>query len=74
MLAQRLSTFLQRNNFTDTSVQKARIRGFSECLEHANIIWHQIQTARKEQRDLHVVFLDLTNAFRSIPYKHVWMS
>lgn len=33
--AQRLSVFLQRNNFIDTSVQKAGIKGFSGCLEHA---------------------------------------
>lgn len=30
----------------------------SGCLEHTNMIWHQIQAAKKEQGDLHVVFLD----------------
>ena len=72
VLAQGLATFLQRNNFVDTSVQKAGIQGFSGCLEHANIIWHQIQTANKEWRDLHMVFLDLANAFGSVPHKILW--
>lgn len=74
VLAQRLSTFLQRNNYIDTSVQKAGIQGFSGSLEHASIIWHQIQTAKKERRDLHVVFLDLANAFGSVPHEILWMA
>lgn len=56
VLAQRLSKFLQRNNFVDTSVQNAGIQDCSGCMEHAKVIWHQIQNAKKEQRDLHVVF------------------
>uniref|UniRef100_A0A3B3B355 Reverse transcriptase domain-containing protein n=1 Tax=Oryzias melastigma TaxID=30732 RepID=A0A3B3B355_ORYME len=72
VLAQRLLTYLQRNNFVDTSVQKAGVQGFSGCLEHTNIIWHQIQTAKKERRDLHVVFLDLANAFGSVPHNILW--
>ncbi len=50
-------------------MQKAGISGFSGCLEHANVIWHQVQTAKKEKKDLHVVFLDLANAFGSVPHE-----
>lgn len=50
LVAQRFSAFLVKNNFVDTSVQKARIGGFSGCLEHANIIWHQVQTSKKENK------------------------
>lgn len=74
VVAPRLSAFLQRNNLIDTSVQKAGIQGFSGCLEHGNMIWHQIQAAKKEQRDLHVVLLDLANAFGSVPHKTLWMA
>lgn len=38
VVAQRLSVFLQKNNFVDTLVQKAGISGFSGCLEHTNVI------------------------------------
>lgn len=36
------------------------------------MIWHQIQAAKKEQGDLHVVFLDLANAFGSVPHSLLW--
>ncbi|KAL1277462.1 hypothetical protein QQF64_024135 [Cirrhinus molitorella] len=72
VVAQRISVFLQKNNFVNISVQKAGISGFSGCLEHTNVIWHQIQTAKKEKKDLHVVFLDLANAFGSVPHEILW--
>uniref|UniRef100_A0A3B1JD36 Reverse transcriptase domain-containing protein n=1 Tax=Astyanax mexicanus TaxID=7994 RepID=A0A3B1JD36_ASTMX len=72
IVAKRLTKYLKENNMIDTSVQKAGIPGFSGCLEHISMIWHQIQSARKEGRDLHVLFLDLANAFGSIPHSLIW--
>ena len=74
VIAQRVSSYLERNNLVDTTVQKAGIPGFSGCLEHTSMIWHQIQTAKKEKSDLHVVFLDLANAFGSVPHSFLWAS
>ena len=56
----RLTSYLEKNRLIDTTVQKAGIPGFSGCLEHSSMIWHQIQLVRRERRDLHVVFLDQT--------------
>lgn len=36
------------------------------------MIWHQIQAAKKERRDLHVVFLDLANTFGN--HKILWVA
>ncbi|XP_078118984.1 uncharacterized protein LOC144525794 [Sander vitreus] len=72
VVAHRLAGYLQRNNLIDTSIQKAGISGFSSCVEHASVIWHQIQVAKKEGTNLHVVFLDLTNAFGSVPHSLLW--
>ncbi|KAK7904929.1 hypothetical protein WMY93_017536 [Mugilogobius chulae] len=72
IVAQRLSAFLMKNNLIDTSVQKAGISGFSGCLEHASIIWNQLQAAKKNKKNLHVVFLDLANAFGSVPHRILW--
>lgn len=57
---------------SDTSIQKAGISGFSSCLEHGNTIWHQIQVTKKVGTDLCVVFLDLANAFGSVPPNLLW--
>lgn len=64
VIAQGMSNYLERNNLVDTLVQKAGISGFSGCLEHTSIIWHQIQTAKTEGKNVHVVFLDLAKAIR----------
>lgn len=36
------------------------------------MIWQQIQTAKKDGRDLHIMFLDLANAFNSVPHNLLW--
>lgn len=72
IVAKRMTTYLKLNNLIDTSVQKAGIPGFSECLEHTSMIWHQIQSAEREGRDLHILFLDLANAFGSVPHSLIW--
>ncbi|KAK0156142.1 hypothetical protein N1851_000565 [Merluccius polli] len=63
--------YLQRNNLIDMSIQKAGISGFSGCVEDASVIRHQIHLA-PEGTDLHVVFLDLANAFGSVPHNLLW--
>lgn len=57
------STYLKPNSFIDPSVQKAVIPGFSRFLEDTSITWHQIRSVWKQKQELHVVFLDLANAF-----------
>jgi len=68
VVAQRLASYLENNSLIDTTVQKAGIPAFTGCLEHTSMIWHQIQTAKIEKKDLHVIFLDLANAFGSVPH------
>lgn len=70
IVAQRLLVCLLWINFI--LVQKAGVSGFSGCLEHANVIWHQVRMAKKEKKDLHVVFLDHANALGSMPHELLW--
>lgn len=67
-----LTTYLEMNHYIDTSVQKAGMPGFPGCVEHLSMIWHQVQAAKRDGRALHVVFLDLANAFGSVPHSVVW--
>lgn len=69
ILAKRLSTYLISNGYIDTSCQKAGVPGFPECVEHSAVIWEQIQRAKREKGDLHVVWLDLANAYGSVPHQ-----
>ena len=68
VLARRLANFLQANGYVDSSIQKAGIPGFPGCLEHVSCIWAKIIGAKKDKGNLHVVWLDLANAYGSVPH------
>ncbi len=68
VMARRMTTYLTENNYINTSCQKAGIPGFPGCVEHASMIWEQIQTTKREKKDLHVIWLDLANAYGSVPH------
>ncbi|XP_078322870.1 uncharacterized protein LOC144622162 [Crassostrea virginica] len=57
------------NEFVDTSSQKGAIPGFSGCLEHTSILSQLIREMKADNEDLTVVWLDLANAYGSIPHK-----
>ncbi len=71
VLARRMTSFLSSNHYIDTSCQKAGLSGFPGCIEHTSVIWEQIQRAKREKSELHVVWLDLANAYGSVPHKLV---
>ena len=68
ILAKRTVDYLQSNGFIDESVQKAGIPGVPGCIEHASSIWNSIQEAKREKSNLNVVWLDLANAYGSVPH------
>ncbi|CAK6963971.1 hypothetical protein F2P79_011962 [Scomber scombrus] len=69
ILAKRLTSYLTSNVYIDTSCQKAGVPSFPGCVEHSAVIWEQIQSAKRERGDLHVVWLDLANAYGSVPHQ-----
>lgn len=69
ILAKRLTSYLLKNNYVDTSVQKGGVPGFSGCIEHTSAISQLIREARVNKRDLTVVWLDLANAYGTIPHQ-----
>jgi len=71
ILANRLSEYLQRNSYIDTSVQKGGVQGMPGCLEHTGVITQLIREVRENRGDLAVLWLDLANAYGSIPHKLV---
>ena len=69
VLAKRMTQYLTSNQYIDTSVQKGGVPGFSGCVEHTSALSHIIREAKVNQKDLTVVWLDLANAYGSIPHK-----
>ncbi|XP_053183947.1 LOW QUALITY PROTEIN: uncharacterized protein LOC128367182 [Scomber japonicus] len=71
VLARRMTAFLLKNKYIDTSVQKGGIPGVPGCLEHTGVVTQLIREAREGKGDLAVLWLDLANAYGSIPHKLV---
>lgn len=69
ILAKRTVAYLQSNGYVDESVQKAGIPGIPGCTEHAFTLWDAIQEAKKNKENLNVVWLDLANAYGSVPHE-----
>ncbi len=59
------------NNYIDPSVQKGEIPGALSCLEHTGVVTQLIREAHENRGDLVVLWLNLANAYGSIPHKLV---
>ena len=68
ILARRSMNYLQANKYINEEVQKAGLPGVPGCIEHVSTIWSSIQKAKKDKTDLSVVWLDLANAYGSVPH------
>ncbi|KAK0147793.1 Chloride channel protein 2 [Merluccius polli] len=71
ILARRLTTFMLDNDYMDTSVQKGGVPWVPGCLEHTSVISKMIEDAKRNHGDLTVLWLNLTNAYGTIPHKLV---
>ena len=74
VMASRLTQYLTENGYINTSVQKGGIPGVSGCLEHATMIWKAIQRAKSEKLNLDVIWLDLANAYGSVPHQMIQLA
>lgn len=71
LVFQRHTDFLLKNGYIDTSVQKGGVPGVPGCLEHRGVVFQLIREARESRGDLATLWLDLSNAYGSIPHKLV---
>src|SRR5580692_300862 len=60
------------NGCADTSIQKGGVPGIPGCLEHSSMIWDAIQRAKTGKLELHVIWLDLANAYGAVPHSLLW--
>ena len=68
MKADRITEFLTGSGYIDPAIQKGGIPGVSGCLEHTAILSQLIREAKSEKKNLVVTWLDIANAYGSIPH------
>ena len=66
--ADRITDFLVKNKYINASIQKGGIPNVSGCIEHTAILSQLIREAKKEKKNLVVTWLDIANAYGSIPH------
>ena len=69
ILSNRITKFWLENEYIDISVQKGGIPGVSGCLEHTSVLTQLIKDTVRNKGDLAVIWLDLANAYGTIPHK-----
>ena len=66
--ADRLLNYTLANKYIDTSIQKGGVPAISGCMEHTAILSQLIREAKAEKKGLVVTWLDIANAYGSIPH------
>ena len=70
LVADRLYNYVvDDNNYIKTSSQKGSIRNMPGCWEHTSMVWNALRDARSSKKALVVLWLDLANAYGSVPHK-----
>ena len=65
VLAKRMTTYI------DIAVQKGGVPGVSGCVEHTSVLTQIIKEAKEMKGELAVIWLDLANAYGSMPHNLV---
>ena len=68
MKSDRITQFLTESGYIDPAIQKGGVPGVSGCLEHTAILSQLIREAKTEKKNLVVTWLDIANAYGSIPH------
>ena len=70
LVADRLYNYLvKKNHFVSPTIQKGSMRKVAGCWEHTAMVWSALKEARTSRRTLAILWLDLANAYGSVPHK-----
>ena len=70
LVSKRLETHLKHSNkFINNSIQKGCMEKIPGFWEHLSMVWHTLKEARAQKSNLAVIWLDIANAYESIPHK-----
>lgn len=71
IVAKRMVEFILRNQYINTSLPKHGIPREPGCLKHTGMVTKLLGKAKVNNDNLVVLWLDLANAYGSIPHKLV---
>ena len=71
-MATRLEHYLLSNSIVDASVQKRFISNFPGVFEHIFSVSSILEAAFKSKSPLMMTFIDLNNAFGSVPHNYIF--
>jgi hypothetical protein len=75
MVAQRFYDYLITDSmYIDITKQKGSIHSMSGCLEHNTMSWTALKDARKQKKSLVLIWLDLANAYGSVPHQLIFFA
>ncbi|CAC5423518.1 unnamed protein product [Mytilus coruscus] len=66
-----MTNYMLSNDYIDIAVQKGGVPGVSGCIEHTSVLSQIIREAKDSKGELAVVWLDLANAYGTVPHKLV---
>ena len=72
IISNRITTYMLKNHYINTTSQKGGIPGFYGCLEHNAMISEIIHHAKAKKKDLTMIWLDMANAYGSVPHQLVY--
>ena len=68
VVSERLQLYFVNNSYIDRSIQKGFLFGLPGCLEHSFSLNETVSEAYKHYRQVIISWIDLENAFGSIPH------
>ena len=64
----------KNNKFINSSFQNGCMENVPGCWEHMSMVWSAMKEARSNQTDLTTIWLDVANAYGSIPHKLIFFA
>ena len=68
------SHLVTKNKLINTSIQKGCMENIPGCWEHISMVWDALKEARLNKKDLVSIWLDIANAYGSIPHKLIFFA
>ena len=74
IVARKIQHFMLQNNYIKKSIQKGFQERVAGCLEHTETLTELLKDAKRSGRQIAVVWVDLANAYGSIPHNLIQFS